>query len=283
MQAHIKIKWLFGKQVWISSMSIVAKDHVIKLTMLFLGTFSDIEHVLLVGVAGGVPHFTDFYKHVRLGDVIMATPNNNGFLYVFCDRIDTDEEKGTLNYKLKSWSPRDPILLQAYEKLTADYQSDPSLAIWETYITDGQRDLQGQEVDFTRPSQDTDRLYMNIGGNDVIEVGHPPVPEDIKDSYREDITKIRSGAIGAGRPVIEEDKYRQDFALRHNCVSFDTEFDQVLESIVGNRKDSFAFVRGISDYLDGTKNVNWQPYSALAAAAFMKALVEALPPPGYSN
>jgi nucleoside phosphorylase len=58
------------------------------------------------------------------------------------------------------------------------------------------------------------------------------------------------------------------------------EFDQVLESIVGNRKDSFGFVRGVCDYLDGTKNVEWQPYAALAAAGFMKTLIENLPPPG---
>jgi len=52
---------------------------------------------------------------------------------------------------------------------------------------------------------------------------------------------------------------------------------QVLESIVGNRKESFIFVRGACDYLDGTKNVVWQPYSALVAAAFMKAVIEKIP------
>ena len=52
---------------------------------------------------------------------------------------------------------------------------------------------------------------------------------------------------------------------------------QVLESIVGNRKESFLFVRGACDYFDGTKNVVWQPYSALAAAAFMKSVIEKIP------
>lgn len=247
------------------------------------GTFSDIEHVLLVGVAGGVPHYTDFYNHVRLGDVIMATPNANGFLYVFCDRIDRDEEKDALRYALKSWAPRDPVLQQTFQKLNEQFQADPSHGTWEQYIADGQSLLLGQEVHFQRPSPDTDHLYMNIGGNDVIEVGHPPIPEEAKEWYREGVPMIRSGAIGAGKPVIQEDSLRQDFSYRHNCASFDTEFDQVLESIVGNRKDSFAFIRGVSDYLDGTKNVEWQPYSALAAAAFTKSLIEALPPPGYSN
>ncbi len=40
----------------------------------FLGTFQDVEYVILVGVAGGVPHYTDAEQHVRLGDVVVAAP-----------------------------------------------------------------------------------------------------------------------------------------------------------------------------------------------------------------
>ena len=38
------------------------------------GTFQKVEYVFLVGVAGGVPHYTDYNKHVRLGDVVVSTP-----------------------------------------------------------------------------------------------------------------------------------------------------------------------------------------------------------------
>ena len=58
----------------------------------FVGTFGALEHVLLVGVAGGVPHFTDFYKHVRPGDVVVATPNQKGYMYIYCDNIKHDRE-----------------------------------------------------------------------------------------------------------------------------------------------------------------------------------------------
>jgi len=37
------------------------------------------------------------------------------------------------------------------------------------------------------------------------------------------------------------------------------------------------FIRGACDYLDGTKNAMWQPYSALVAAAFMKVVIEKMP------
>jgi hypothetical protein len=52
-----------------------------------LGTFQQVEHVLLVGVGGGVPHYTDYGRHVRLGDVVLAAPATVGksFIYQQCD------------------------------------------------------------------------------------------------------------------------------------------------------------------------------------------------------
>jgi hypothetical protein len=36
-------------------------------------------------------------------------------------------------------------------------------------------------------------------------------------------------------------------------------------------------IRGISDYHDGTLNKEWQPYSSLCAASFMKTLIYKIP------
>lgn len=238
------------------------------------------EHVLLVGCCGGVPHYTDFYKHCRLGDVIAATPNDKGNMYIFCDKITHDEARGTMSYTLKSWAPKDPCIQQICEMLIEKHKRDSVASSWEEYIRDGQHLLQDQEVNFGRPPPATDRLFMNIGGNDVIEVGHPPPPEEVEQWHQPGQPVIRRGPIGAGKPMVREDALRLDFSTRHACAAFDTEFDQVIESIVGNRKDSFGFIRGVTDYLDGTKNVEWQPYASLAAAAFMKTVIENLPPPG---
>lgn len=58
-------------------------------------------------------------------------------------------------------------------------QMNPSAAGWQMYADEAQSHLEAQEVDFSRPPADTDRLYMNIGGSDVIEVGHPPMPDEV--------------------------------------------------------------------------------------------------------
>ena len=49
----------------------------------------------------------------------------------------------------------------------------------------------------------------------------------------------------------------------------------------GNRKDCYIIVRGISDYKDGTRKKEWQPYASLAAAAFTKAVICSLAATSY--
>merc|ERR1719461_2319252 len=63
-------------------------------TTRLLGTFQGVEHVFIVGVGGGVPHYTDWGRHVRLGDVVMAAPNRDGqrFIYQYCQAA---EVRGT--------------------------------------------------------------------------------------------------------------------------------------------------------------------------------------------
>lgn len=46
-------------------------------TTRLLGTFQKVDFVFIVGVAGGIPHYTDFKKHVRLGDVVISHVDQN--------------------------------------------------------------------------------------------------------------------------------------------------------------------------------------------------------------
>ena len=234
--------------------------------------------MLLVGVGGGVPHYTDYYKHGRLGDVVVSTPNESGYMYIYCDQVKYDEA-GKPQYMRKCWSPHDLVIQRITEAINEEFKANPDVCPWEEAIAKGQDLLQGQNVNFDRPPATSDRLYMNIGGNDVIEVGHPPAPENLGSEFKPGRPMMRFGTVGSGKPVVRDDQLRMDFAARHDCVAYDTEFDQVLESIVGNRKDSYVFIRGIADYLDGMKNVEWQPYAALGAAAVMKQIIERLPVP----
>ncbi|CAI9725011.1 XP_014776439.1PREDICTED: uncharacterized protein LOC106873546 isoform X2 [Octopus vulgaris] len=244
-------------------------------TTRLLGTFQNIEHVFVVGVAGGVPYYTDYYKHVRLGDVVISRGEERAVIYYYCEKI-LKNKSGDLQYLHKTFAPKDSSLQQTARKIVETSENNPESKPWELYLEEGQKLLQGQEVHFMRPSSTTDRLYMNIGEDNVIEVEHPQPPKEIASNFDPDKPRVHYGVLGSGRPVVKSDAIRLDFAGKYNIKAFDTEFDQVLESIIGNRKDSFMFIRGISDYTDGSKNKEWQPYAALTAAAFMKTIIKAL-------
>lgn len=47
------------------------------------------------------------------------------------------------------------------------------MASWNGFIDEGIKNLSKAGLDFTRPSDETDKLYMSLGGSDVIEVTHP--------------------------------------------------------------------------------------------------------------
>jgi hypothetical protein len=51
---------------------------------------------------------------------------------------------------------------------------------------------------------------------------------------------------------------RDEYANKFGVLAFDADFDSVVESVQGNRIDSWAMVRGISDYADGMRNKQWQ-------------------------
>ena len=72
---------------------------------------------------------------------------------------------------------------------------------------------------------------------------------------------------------------RDEYAGKFNALAFDADFDSVVESVQGNRIDSWAMIRGISDYADGMRNKQWQAYAALQAASVARAIIQRLPPP----
>ncbi|KAH6930960.1 hypothetical protein HPB50_021074 [Hyalomma asiaticum] len=247
-------------------------------TTRLLGTFQKVDYVFLVGVGGGVPHYTDHTQHVRLGDVVVSAPRpvpstTNG------NTNAASPPQSELAYSIKTWCPPELRLQELAEKMWQQGAADPELRPWERYIEDGLRALADQESDFARPPESSDRLYMSIGAKDLIEVAHPAPPPGASDHRLPGRPVVHFGSVASGLgSVVRDDSRRHELAEEYGVRAFDTGFDTVVESIYGNRKDHYAFIRGIADYKDGSKGREWQPYAALAAAAFMKAVVCALDP-----
>ncbi|XP_045472492.1 uncharacterized protein LOC123678797 isoform X5 [Harmonia axyridis] len=241
-------------------------------TTRLLGTFQKVDYVFLVGAGGGVPHYTDYNKHVRLGDVVVSYPSKDKNIYFYCEKANLNEKEYDFEYK--SYRPNNLNLQDIAANLKSSAANDTKVTPpWVKYIQGALNILRSSpEPDFRPPSSDTDKLYMNIGNKDIIEVAHP-LPQDKSVRRQEGCPRIHLGSVASGRQIVKEDVLRQKFAAKMGVLSFDSEFDAVIESILGNCKDSFICIRGISDYKDGTRQKEWQPYASLAAASVMKAII----------
>lgn len=120
------------------------------------GTFQNVEHVFVVGVGGGVPHFTDYYRHPRLGDVIISQCDQQGAIYYYCEKVLQDKD-GTLIYSTKSYKPKDIFLQNVVTSIRNRREQQPSFSPWEKYIQEGLELLSTQEADYNRPPPETDR------------------------------------------------------------------------------------------------------------------------------
>ncbi|XP_059223573.1 uncharacterized protein LOC106095271 isoform X4 [Stomoxys calcitrans] len=235
-------------------------------TTRLLGTFQNVDYVFVVGVAGGVPHYTDYKKHVRLGDVVIsyvdkqrALTNGSEKPYVYVYKSGDD---------VKTYFPINDSLQQIAESLQANMEIKRP---WETYLQEGLHLLQQKtESDFNRPAANSDKLFMSIGNNEVIEVSHP-IGADSVDGIPK--SRLHLGPIGSGRDLVRNDDLRIQFAKKYGLLATDLEMSSVLDSIIGNCRESFILVKGISDYKDGTTTRKWQNYASLAAASVVKSII----------
>lgn len=244
-----------------------------------LGTFQKVDFVFIVGVAGGIPHYTDYNKHVRLGDVVISSLDQSRQVLTNGDARPADKPYCYVYSsaeECKKYFPVNPCLQEIAKSLQSHIEAKKP---WETYFNEGLTHLKDKiENDFTRPSANTDKLYMNIGNRDVIEVQHPQ-PQDTTDAGEFPTMRLHLGPIGSGYDKVKSDTLRTEFAKQHGLVATDVELNSVLDSVVGNCRDSFLVVKGISDYKDGTTTKKWQNYSSLCAASVMKAIVCAMDAP----
>ena len=79
------------------------------------GTFQQVEYVILCGVGGGVPHYTDGLLHVRLGDIVCSAGAAEGSpVYWYCEpvleRRNSEEAEKEMSFQSRGWKPISYIL-----------------------------------------------------------------------------------------------------------------------------------------------------------------------------
>jgi nucleoside phosphorylase len=216
-----------------------------------LRSFPNIEHIVMVGIAGGCPNPLKVDEHVRLGDIVFS--NQAGI-------IEYDFVKETRDGRQIRSSPQRPSarLLQVAGQLTARELLNERP--WEITLAHAQVRL-GEN--FARPPTTRDVLHEN--GKTI---SHP----DVRDGR----PKVHGGAIGTADTLLKNDTTRDQLRDRFNVRAVEMEASGLQNAAWAQGKDIFV-VRGICDYCDEHKNDDWQNYAALVAAAYTRALIEEMP------
>jgi formylglycine-generating enzyme required for sulfatase activity/nucleoside phosphorylase/energy-coupling factor transporter ATP-binding protein EcfA2 len=235
-----------------SGAAMVAKD--------LIRTFR-VKHIIMVGIAAGVPNIRDPDKHVRLGDIVVS----HGQGIVQYDMVKRQPD-GSLTLR-STLPPPSRVFIGAVDALETERLT--GLAPWEDYIAAHTNFAQ-------RPSNDTDKLLVCYGRK-KLRWKHVPHPNggEVRKTPR-----LHYGLIGSGNCLIKDSRERDRLASSLGIIAIEMEGAGIADAAWNQTEVSdYLVVRGICDYADRGKGDMWQTYAALAAAAYTRALLELEPFP----
>lgn len=241
-----------GRQVILAGAG-MGKSNAATVTANALRSFPNVKHIIMVGIAGGCPNFRKADDHVRLGDVVFS--NSTGII-----EYDFIKETSARRETRSSLQRPSAALLQIANDLMASELL--SARPWEAIILAA---LVRLGDPFERPKANTDVLHED----------RAPIPHPVDKSRREGFPRIFGGGIGTADTLLKSSIKRDDLRDKYNLRAIEMEASGLQTAAWAQGRDVFV-VRGICDYCDEHKNDDWQNYAALAAAAFTRALIEAM-------
>ncbi|KHN78907.1 hypothetical protein Tcan_18053 [Toxocara canis] len=250
------------------------------ITTRLLGNFQNVEHVFIVGVGGGVAHYTDAARHIRLGDVVVSAPDPDTYVFAHSYTLDRETEN-IKGFVVRRWNPKENVITKIAKEMEGDM-----LGEWNelTEATLAHLNQLNADMDFSRPPPEKDVLTLPVGGGNVVVIPHPN--QERTDSI------LHLGPIGGmvsyRKPMNNDEgedardaasQLRDRFAAEFGLRAVDAGFDSVVAAVNGSRIDNWTLIRGIADYQHGQSRAarTWQGYAAVRAAALTKALILRLP------
>ena len=221
-----------------------------------LRSFSSVEDVLMVGIAGGIPSPDSPASHVRLGDVVVS--DREGIVQY--DNLKVGIDKVQIRSSASKPSARMIGRVRSLEaaRLAQQYP-------WESHISLGAH-LEAS----SRPDDATDKLFR-WEGDHRSELAHPADP-----LRRGGQPKLHYGRIGTANTLLKNPDLRDQLRQDCNVIAVEMESSGLADSTWTSGKH-YLVIRGICDYCDPAKNDVWQGYAAVAAAAYTRALIASTP------
>jgi hypothetical protein len=129
-------------------------------------------------------------------------------------------------------------------------------------------------VDFSFPGWQNDLLfkktYSHVGGDNCFQCN--PQETEERQLRKSDYPVIHYSLIGSSDEVIKTTEFRNNIRDQYGVMCFEMEAAGLMDNF------PCLIIRGICDYSDDHKNKGWQPYAAVAAAAYAKDLIRIIQP-----
>ncbi|MEU7001350.1 hypothetical protein [Nonomuraea sp. NPDC046570] len=199
-------------------------------------SFPSVRTVVMCGIALGVPRPGDPEHDLRLGDVAVGSA---GVVHYSHRRV-TDGGSDLRGDTLVA----SPTLMRGVNEIRAAQHL--GRRPWQRWLD------APPFASYRRPGPHTDPLPARPGSAEVFY-----------------------GRIGSGDELLRSASRRDEIARTGDLLAIEMEGAGVAVSAALGGRECLV-IRGISDYGDAEKSDLWQPYASLAAAAYLRAVLEAL-------
>ncbi|MCT2587039.1 5'-methylthioadenosine/S-adenosylhomocysteine nucleosidase family protein [Actinophytocola gossypii] len=217
-----------------------------------LRSFPSVVVVVMVGIAAGVPNPRQPERHVRLGDIVVATQGIVDYGHVR-SAANGDQQR-------RQFPQPSARLGRCADLLKADELG--GLRPWERWLDSGRPPNLAR---YGRPPND---ILRDRAGNQLQHPrrdrsGHPKGGS---------MPKVHYGSIGSADISVRDAAARDDLAERYGFLALEMEGAGIGRSSFLSGSEWFV-VRGVSDYGDGHRDDAWRRYASLTAAAYVRSLL----------
>lgn len=210
--------------------------------------FRNIESIIMVGIAGGIPSPDDRERHVRLGDIVVSKG------IVQYDFVKETDEK--IICRSDSSIPS-ALLLEALNAIIVKEYDD--IYEWKEYVK------KYAVKNFKKPS--CEDILRDENGKII---SHPD------DERRDGYPRVFYGKIASANTLLKSYSKRQQLKKEYGVYAVEMEASGIADA-TWEMGTGYIVIRGICDYCDKYKNDDWQEYAALVAASYARNLIENLP------
>jgi len=252
-----------GRHVVALALADMGNNMAVSRATRLLEHFPRTDDIIMVGIAGGVPHPADPAEHVRLGDIVVS---DHGGVTQY-DFVVEAKKGSKTEIKVRN-PPRPPsaFLLEAVRLLHAEELLGQRP--WLQWIEQA-----SQRLHVERPHADSDILVTRVNRREQ-RVVHPNDLQRIGTNPR-----IFFGPIASSNTLLKNASKRDALRARFGVKAVEMEGSGIADA-TWNHGVGYLIVRGICDYCDMNKNNLWQEYAAVVAAAYARALIESMPAVG---